>query len=171
MKLRFGCFLLALAIAGCFYPPAQHPVPENRDQLTLKLPFDLAWDAVHTVIAKNRLQIIAEDPDNGIIESQAATGFTVEDADCGKVRGIVGKYRAEPDAGSSAVYNFAVKPHGNEASVVSVQAVFTSSVHIPMHPMSGENCVSRGVQEKRLLKQIAEQARKGHRPEFKAPSE
>ncbi len=171
MKLSSGFFLLALALAGCFYPPTQQPVAEDKYQLTLKLPFDLAWDAVHTVIAKNCLQIIAEDPNNGIIESQAATGFSIEDADCGKVRGIVGKYRAEPDAGSTAVYNFVVKPHGNEGSVVSVQAVFTSSVQIPMHPMSGENCVSRGVQEARLLKQIADQAHKEHRPEFKPLSE
>jgi hypothetical protein len=171
MKLRLALFLLVLALAGCFYPPTQHPVPKAQNQITLKLPFDLAWDAVHTIIAKNDLHIIAEDPDNGIIECQAATGFSLKDADCGKLRGVAGKYRAVPDEGSTAVYNFAVKPQGNEASVIAVQAVFTSSVQVPMHPMSGENCVSRGVQEARLLKQIAVQARKEHRPEFKAPSD
>jgi len=170
MKPLYCTLLLVMTAAGCFYPPTQKPVADDRNQITLALPFDLAWDAVHTVIADNGYHIIAEDPNNGIVESQAVGGFSLKDADCGDVRGIALKYRAEPDPGSSAVYNFAIKPQGNEASVVSLQAVFTSPLHVPMHPMSAENCVSRGVQETRLLKQIEEQAHKEHRPEFKPPT-
>jgi hypothetical protein len=171
MKRLFCSLFLALAAAGCFYPPTAKPVAYDKYQLALALPFDLAWDAVHTVIADNGLHIIAEDPNNGIIESQAVTGFNLKDADCGDLRGIATKYHAEPDAGSSAVYNFAVKPQGNEASVVSLQAVFTSPLHVPLHTLSEENCVSRGLQEARLLKEIAQQAQKEHRPEFKPPEE
>jgi hypothetical protein len=148
----------------------QKPVADDKNQLTLALPFDLAWEAVHAVIASNGFHIIAEDPNNGIIESQAVTGFSLKDADCGEVRGIAAKYRAEPDAASSAVYNFNVKPQGNEASVVILQVVFTSSLSVPLHPMSEENCVSRGRQEARLFKEIEQQALKEHRPEFKPPT-
>jgi hypothetical protein len=170
MKARCCLFLIAIAASGCFYPPTQKPVPEEKSQLTLAIPFDLAWEAVHRVIADNGFHIIAEDPNNGIIESQAATGFTLKDADCGDLRGIATKYQAEPDPYSSAVYNFDVKPQGNEASVVSLQAVFTSSLDIPMHPMSEENCVSRGRQEARLLKQIELQSHREHRPQFRPPT-
>ncbi len=170
MKLLRYSVPLLLAAAGCFYPPTRKPVPDARNQITLALPFDLAWDAVHAVVADNGLHIIAEDPNNGIIESQAVGGFSLKDADCGDLRGIAQKYHAEPDPGSSAVYNFAVKPDGNEASTVVLQAVFTSSLQIPLRPMSAENCVSTGAQEARLLKQIKEQASKEHRPQFKPPT-
>ena len=166
-RLHWSYFFLALAAAGCFYPPAEKPVADATDQITLALPFDLAWEAVHTVIADNGFRIIAEDPNNGIIETQSATGFSLKDADCGDLRGIATRYHAEPDAGSSAVYNFGVKTQGNEASVVSLQAVFTSTLHVPMHPMSDENCLSRGTQEARLFKEIKQQAQREHRPEFK----
>lgn len=170
MKLLRYSVPLVLAAAGCFYPPTRRPVPDASNQITLALPFDLAWDAVHTVIAANDFHIIAEDPNNGIIESQAAGGFSLKDADCGDLRGIAQKYHAEPDPGSSAVYNFVVKPDGNEASTVALQAVFTSPLQIPLRPMSAENCVSTGAQEAHLLKQIEEQAHKEHRPEFKPPT-
>jgi hypothetical protein len=170
MKHLYCAVVLALAAAGCFYPPTQKPVADDKNQLTLALPFDLAWKAVHKVIANNGFHIIAEDPNNGIIESQAATGFSLKDADCGDLRGIANKYHAEPDAGSSAVYNFSVKPQGNEASVVILQAIFTSPLQVPLHPMSDENCISRGTKEARLFKEIEEQAHKEHRPEFKPPS-
>jgi len=170
MKLLRYLVPLVLAAAGCFYPPARKPVPDASNQITLALPFDLAWDAVHAVVAANDFHIIAEDPNNGIIESQAVGGFSLQDADCGDLRGIALKYRAEPDPGSSAVYNFAVRPDGNEASIVVLQAVFTSPLQVPLRPMSAENCVSTGAQEAHLLKQIEEQARKEHRPEFKPPT-
>jgi hypothetical protein len=170
MKLLYCSLMLAIAAAGCFYPPTQKPVAEAKNQLTLALPFDLAWEAVHAVIADNGFHIIAEDPNNGIIESEAVTGFSLKDADCGDIRAMATKYHADPDAGSSAVYNFAVKPQGNEASVVSLQAVFTSSLRVPMRPLSDENCVSLGTVEARLLKQIEQQAHKEHRPQFKPPT-
>jgi hypothetical protein len=170
MRSLLCSLILTITAAGCFYPPKQKPMPEDSGQITLALPFDLAWNAVHTVITDNGFHIIAEDPNNGIIESQAVGGFTLTDADCGDLRGIATKYRAEPDAGSSAVFNFAVKPEGNEASIVSLQAVFTSSLQVPLRPMSSENCVSTGQQEARLLKQIEEQSHKEHRPTFKPPT-
>ena len=165
--LRLCLLVASLAAAGCFYPPTEKPAADDQDRLTLALPFDLAWDAVHSVIADNSLHIIAEDPNNGIIETQAATGFSLKDADCGDLRGIATKYRAEPDPGSSAVYNFVVKPQGDEASVVVLQAVFTSPLHVPLHPMSDENCTSRGTVETRLFKEIKAQAAKEHRPSYK----
>ena len=171
MKRWHLLYLAAVAAAGCFYPPTEKPAADDQHQITLALPFDLAWDAVHRVITDNGFKIIAEDPNNGIIETQAETGFSLKDADCGQLRGIASKYRAEPDPGSSAVYNFSVKPRGNEASVVVLQAVFTSPLHVPMHPMSDENCVSRGTQEARLFKEIQAAARTEHRPEFKPPAD
>ena len=99
--------LLALMAAGCFYPPMQKPVLDDNKQITLALPFDLAWDDVHTIISKNAFPIIAEDPNNGIIESQAPGRLPYErrglrrDAWDRTSRGS----RAEPDPGSSAVYS------------------------------------------------------------------
>jgi hypothetical protein len=162
--------ILALAAAGCFYPPRAKPPPDDSSQVTLAIPFDLAWEAVHKVLANDAFRVIAEDPNNGIIETQAVGGFSLNDADCGDVRGIALKYRAEPDPGSSAVYNFVVKPHGDEATSVAVQAVFTSQLQIPLRLMSSENCVSTGVQEARLLKQIELQSHQEHRPEYKPPN-
>jgi len=172
MKTRYHLIALGceIAVAGCFYPPRQKPIPATSTEVTLATPYDLAWDAVHTVIKRNGYNVIADDPNNGILETQALGGFTLKDADCGKLKGIAGKYQAEPDADSSAVYNFQIKPRGNEASVVSVQAVFTAPLHIPMHPTSDVQCVSRGVEESRLLKEISEQAANEHRPEFKPPA-
>jgi hypothetical protein len=162
--------VLACAAAGCFYPPARKPPDDTHDRVVLAIPFDLAWDAVHTVIADNAYRIIAEDPNNGIIETQAAGGFTLKDADCGKLSAIALQYAAEPTSMSSAVYNFAIKPHGNEATVITLQAVFTSPLQVPIHPMAAEQCVSRGVEEARILKAIEKQARQEHRPEFKPPA-
>ncbi len=162
--------IIALAAPGCFYPPQAKPLPEDSAQITLNIPFDLAWEAVHKVLAQNGFRVIAEDPNNGIIETQAVGGFSLKDADCGNVRGIAIKYRAEPDPGSSAVYNFEVKPHGDEATYVGLQAVFTSPLQIPLRPMSSENCVSTGVQEARLLKQIELQSHQEHRPHYKLPT-
>lgn len=173
MKTRYSMTALgcAAALAGCFYPPRQKPIPASSTSVTLATPYDLTWKAVHAVIERNGYSVIADDPNNGIIETQAVGGFSLKDADCGKLKGIAGKYQAEPDADSSAVYNFQVKPQGNEASVVSVQAVFTAPLHIPMRPMSDVQCVSRGFQESRLMKEISEQARNERRPEFKPPDE
>jgi hypothetical protein len=167
MKAPYAIIIFALTFGGCFYPPQQKPIPSSGTQITLALPYDLAWDAAHAVIAQNGYRIITEDPDNGIVEAQAVGGFTTNDADCGKLKGIAGKYQAEPDLDSSAVYDFHVRPEGNEASTVSIRAAFTSPLHVPLHPMGDVQCISRGTQEKRLIKEIALQAHNEHRPEFK----
>jgi hypothetical protein len=166
MKIRNAWFTLTAIICGCFYPPQQKPLPESATEVKLAIPYDLAWDAVQTVAATNNLKVIANDPNNGILETQAPTNFTLAAADCGDLKGIIGKYKAEPEVDASAVYNFEVKPHGGEASVVRLQATFTAPLRIPMHPVSDVQCVSRGIEESRLLKEVAEQASKEHRPTF-----
>ncbi|MGH7987420.1 MAG: hypothetical protein ACREQX_14170 [Candidatus Binataceae bacterium] len=162
--------MLALACAGCFYPPSQSPPPSRRDRVELALPYDLAWQDVHDVIARNHYHVIVEDPNHGIIETQAHGPFTLKDADCGKIRGVAGKFSSQPDIDASAVYNFLVLPHGREASTVSVQAAFTAPLQVPFHARRSVRCVSRGVQEKRLLKEIVRHAQQVHRPVFKPPT-
>lgn len=167
MKIRYFAFLIALPLAGCFYPPVVKPPPPAHQELKLAIPYDLTWNAVKTVIADNRYQIVAENPNRGIIETQAPGGFTLKEADCGELRGIAGKYAAEPDPDSSAVFNFTVKPLGRYSTMVRVDGVFTAPLHVPLHPTRNVECASRGVQEHRLLEQIAAQARKEHHPRFK----
>jgi hypothetical protein len=145
-------------LAGCFYPPQAAPPAPTRTAVTLDQPYDLAWDALHTVVVQNALHIITENPDSGALEAQAVGGFTLADADCGKVRGIGGKVDAEPDPDASIVYDFLVKPQEAHTTVVSVSATFTAPLNVPLHPPSDEQCVSRGVEEARLLKQIKEQS-------------
>ncbi|MGH7247614.1 MAG: hypothetical protein ACREH9_05875 [Pseudomonadota bacterium] len=169
MKIRFDLLVLAFVFTGCFYAPMQHPLPVRRDRIEIALPYDLAWQAVRDVVARNRYRIIVEDPDHGLIETQAPGGFTLKDADCGKVGGIAGRFASEPDIDSSAVYNFKIAPMGNESSTVSVQATFTAPLHVPFHSTTSMQCVSRGYAEARLLKQIALHAREVHRPIFKPP--
>jgi hypothetical protein len=154
--------IIAMALAGCFYPPQQRPLPDSQAYLILRSPYYKVWDAVHEVIAKNNYRIIIENPDQGTIEAQAVGAFTLADADCGKLRGIGGKYNAEPDPDASALYDFQIKPRGGEASTVDVQGTFTAPLHVPLHPVRGEQCVSRGTQEARLLREIAQQAHENH---------
>lgn len=153
---------VALTLAGCFYPPQQTPLPESRSHLTLHSPYYQVWDAVHEVILKNDYRIITENPDDGTIEAQAVGSFTLADADCGKLKSIARKYNSEPDPDASAIYDFQIKPQGNEATTIDIQATFTAPLHVPMHPVRGEQCVSRGTQEGRLLRAIAQQARNDH---------
>jgi hypothetical protein len=162
MFLRAGIAIITAGLAGCFYPPQQRPIPQSRTQVTLDLPYYRAWDAVHKVVERNYYRVITEDPDRGTIEAQAVGGFTLADANCGRLRGIAGKYEAQPDLASSAIYDFQVKPQGNEAASVNVQATFTAPLHVPLHPPRGEQCVSRGTQEARLLAEISQQARNEH---------
>ena len=164
MKSRFLLMFSLAALTGCFYPPQQRALPERSTEVTVPIAYDLAWDAVHSVISSNGYQIIRENPDQGVVEAQAVGGFTLKDADCGKLAGIAGKYVAEPDPDASAVYDFLVKPKGTGASTVGVQAIFSAPLHIPMHLVSDEQCVSRGIQEARLLKEISQQAAQEHRP-------
>ncbi len=155
--------------AGCYYPPIQKPPAPARDELRLEQPYDLVWDAVHNVIRKNSLRVNADDPNQGIIETET-NRFTLKDADCGKLNGIIGKYAAEPDQAATAVYYFRVKPKGHEASTVSVQATFSAPLYVPLHPPRDVRCVSRGKAEARLLKQIAQEAAAIHRPSFATPA-
>jgi hypothetical protein len=163
---RFGVPLgLAVSLIGCFYPPVR-PRDSAQSSIDVDEPFDLVWDAAHNVIAANGFRVITEDPDSGLIESQSSGGFTLKDADCGQLRSIANKYAAEPNIDATVVYNFYVKPAGGEATTVSVQATFDAPLEIPLHPMTNVQCVSRGVEERRLLKQIAAKAAMERRPSF-----
>jgi hypothetical protein len=167
MNARQAFLILSVIAAGCFYPPAQKPLPVHANEITLPIPYDLGWDAVHAVIVRNDYHVVTENPDAGTIEAQVRGGFTLKDADCGKLKGIGRRYAAEPDPDASAVYDFAVKPKGNEATVVGVQATFSAPLQVPFHPMSGVRCASRGRQEARLLREISAQAHNEHRIDFK----
>jgi hypothetical protein len=168
---RWAAIALALAsmASGCFYPPTQKPPAPSKDEVTLAQPYDLGWDAVHNVIRENKLRVNADDPNQGIIETET-NQFTLADADCGKLKGVSGKYAAVPDRAATAVYYFKVKPKGHEASIVSVQATFSAPLYIPLHTPRDEQCVSRGKAEARLLKQVAEEAAAIHRPTFVKPT-
>jgi hypothetical protein len=168
---RWAAIALALAsvASGCFYPPTQKPPAPSKDEVTLPQPYDLVWDAVHNVIRENKLRINADDPNQGIIETET-NQFTLADADCGKLKGVSTKYAAVPDRAATAVYYFKVKPKGHEASIVSVQATFSAPLYIPLHRPRDEQCVSRGKAEARLLKQVVEEAAAIHRPTFVKPA-
>ena len=168
MNVRHRFLILSVIAAGCFYPPMQKPPPARATEVTLPIPYDLGWNAVHAVIARNDYHIITENPDAGVVEAQARTGFTLKDADCGRLKGIWRKYWAEPDPDASALYDFTVKPKGDEATTVAVHATFSAPLQVPFHPIRGERCVSRGTQEARLLNEIAAQSRHEHRIDFKA---
>jgi len=159
----------ASLVSGCFYPPTQKPPAPAKDEVTLGQPYDLVWDAVHNVIRENKLRINADDPNQGIVETET-NQFTLEDADCGKLKGISGKYAAEPDRAATAVFYFKVKPKGHEASIVSVQATFSAPLYIPLRPPRDVQCVSRGKAEARLLRQVTEEAAAIHRPTFVKPA-
>jgi uncharacterized lipoprotein len=167
---RWAAVAIAMAAmaSGCFYPPTEKPPAPGKDELTLGQPYDLVWDAVHKVIRDNKLHVNADDPNQGIVETET-NHFTLKDADCGKVKGVSTKYAAEPDRAATAVYYFRVRPKGHEASVVSVQATFSAPLYVPLHPPRDVQCVSRGKAEERLLKQIAREAATVRRPTFVKP--
>jgi hypothetical protein len=173
MKLAGRWAVVALGAAslviGCFYPPTQKPPPPSKDEVMLDRPYDIAWDAVHNVIRDNKLRINADDPNQGVVETET-NQFTLEDADCGKLKGISGKYAAEPDRAATVVYYFKVKPKGHEASMVSIQATFSAPLYIPLHPPRDVQCVSRGKAEARLLRQVTDEAAAIHRPSFVKPA-
>lgn len=164
MKPRYLIVLLALT-AGCAYPATQAPPAPARTTLTLDLPYDLAWDAVHKVVVDEAAHIVTENPDAGNIELQTIGGFTTADADCGQIRGIGGKVSNDPDPDSSAVYDIHVEATAPRVSVVTVHATFSTALHVPLHPIGDAQCVSRGVQEARLLKHIEAEALLEHRPQ------
>ena len=167
--VRYALLIMASAVSGCFYPPQQNPLPESQTHVILQLPYYRAWNAVHAVIVHNDYRIVTENPDQGSIEAQAVGGFTLADADCGKLKGIGGKYGVDPDVDSSAVYDFQIKPRGNEAASVDVRGTFTAPLEVPLHPPRGEQCVSRGTEEARLLREVVQQARNEHGPVLTMP--
>jgi len=164
-ELVFAAMLSAIGIGGggCYYPAQIQPPPPARTEAIVAVPYDLTWDALHTVVAKNDLRILGDDPNHGIIEADARA-FTLADADCGQLKSIGSRYVAEPDPGGSAVYNFRAEPAGPQATKVTVNATYSTPVHVAFHPISDHECVSRGTQEARLLNEIETTARAEHRP-------
>jgi hypothetical protein len=169
VKLSILGVIAALFATGCFYPPVTQPPPDEQQEVVIPLPYDLAWDAVNAVITQNAFHVQAQDMTNGIIEA-VGPRFTLHDADCGKIKSIAGTYTAEPELNSSSVYNFLVRPRGPEASIVKVRATFNSSVKVPLHEATDVDCVSHGVQESDLLREVLAQATKTHRPVFAKPN-
>jgi len=165
VRVSIVSLIAALYAAGCLYPPVTQPPPDEQQEVVIPLPYDLAWDAVNAVITENSLHVQAQDMTNGIIEA-AGPRFTLHDADCGKIKSVAGAYTAEPEANSSSVYNFLVRPRGPEASIVEVRATFNSSVKVPLHPATDVDCVSHGIQESNLLREVLVEAKKTHRPVF-----
>ena len=100
VKDAIFALLAALSAAGCIYPPTTQPPPDAHEQVVIPLPYDLAWDAVNHVIAQNSLRIQAQDSNAGIIET-VGPRFTLHDADCGRIKSVVGTYPAEPEMNAS----------------------------------------------------------------------
>jgi hypothetical protein len=169
MIRNVGIPMAAIMLVGCFYPPRLKPPSDARTQVILHLPYYKTWDAVHEVIKKNDYHIVTEDPDEGTIEAEAAGSFTLADADCGKLAAIGRKYDAEPDPNATALYDFQIKPRGNETSSVDIHGTFTAPLHVPLHPVRSEECLSRGTQEERLLEEIAQQVRAQQPPPLTPP--
>lgn len=153
----------AIGIGGCYYPAQIQPPPPAKTQTVVEIPYDLTWDAVHSVVDKNGFKILGDDPNHGIIEAEAHS-FTLGDADCGQMKSVASRYTAEPDPGGSAVYNFKVDPAGPQATNVSVNATYTTPLHVPFHPVTDFLCVSRGTQEARLLNEVDAAAHLERRP-------
>ncbi|HVA81878.1 MAG TPA: hypothetical protein VNF29_13205 [Candidatus Binataceae bacterium] len=149
---------LAVAAAGCFYPPTAKPPSADKVSTIVPLPYDLAWTAVTNVIHSNGYNIQAQNPNHGIIEVLGHQ-FSLRDADCGEIKSIVGTYAAIPGADGTSVYNFHVKAVSNESSRVAISAAFDAPLSVPLRPTRDERCVSRGAQESHLLQQILAQAR------------
>ena len=166
-RIRFALGAVSAAIsigmAACYYPAQLPPPPPAKTSASLKTPYDLAWDAVHTVVNRNEYKILGDDPNAGIVEAEAHS-FTLADADCGQMKSVANRYNAEPDPGGSAVYNFKVEPAGPHATNLSVNVTYTTPLHVPFHPVADFQCVSRGTQEARLLKEIETAALTTRRP-------
>jgi hypothetical protein len=156
---------------GCFYPPTQLPPNSPAAHIALDLPYDLAWDTVQKVVARNDFHVINANPNAGVIEAQKVGGFTLDDADCGKLRGIAGKVKEEPDPDSSVVYDFHVEAKEARVSLVTVQGTFTTPRHVPLHPLTNVQCVSRGRQEAQLIREIKQAAASEHRDRTPVPGQ
>jgi hypothetical protein len=169
VRISFLSLIAALCAVGCLYPPVTQPPPDAQQEVVIPLPYDLAWDAVNAVVVENSFHVQAQDMTNGIIEA-VGPRFTLHDADCGKIKSVAGAYTAEPEQNSSSVYNFLVRPRGPEATLVVVRATFNSSVSVPLHPATDVDCVSHGIQESNLLREVLVEAKKTHRPTYAKPS-
>ncbi len=172
MKLSLVLLVAALCFAagGCFYPPTTHPPAEATTRAVVPLPYDLAWTAVNNVIHQNNYRIQAQDPNHGIIEVQGRS-FSLQDADCGRIKSMGNEYAAAPEPDASAVYDFHVTAVSNEKSAVEVRATFNSPLKVPLHRPQDVDCVSRGTQESRLLQQVLAQATVTKPPVYKHAQE
>jgi hypothetical protein len=169
IAVRIGAILTAAAaISGCFYPPMAHPPSADQERTRLEVPYDLAWDAINSVIKRNNYSVRAQDPTHGIVEAQGTT-FTLQDADCGEFRSLGGRFAVDPGAASSAEYNFHLKADGPEASIVEVEATFVAPLALPLRRPSSTECVSRGTNESRLLGEVVKQAAQERRPIYMKP--
>jgi hypothetical protein len=166
---KIGFVLAVATIAGCYYPPVTQPPPEKKTRTVVPVPYDLTWDAVHTVAKNNDYKIEGDDPDHGIVEAEAHS-FTLADADCGKMRSLGSKYNADPLPGGSAVYNFRVEPAGPQSTELSVIATYSTPLHVPFERITDFQCISRGNQEARLISEVEKAAETAHRPEHTEPS-
>ncbi len=156
-------------MAGCFYPPTTQAPPPSDYRVVVGAPYDLAWSAVHKVIKRNGYTIQGEAPNHGIVEAQAQ-GFTLKDANCGEARSIGSKFKAEPTAGATAVYNFTLHPIGAGRTSVAVEATFSTPINVPLHEPRNFQCVSTGRMEEALLKQIRTVAMSERRPVLESPA-
>ena len=154
---------MSIGAFGCYYPANIAPPQEAKTQTVINVPYDLTWDAVHTVVKNRDYKIEGDDPDHGIVEVESHA-FTLADADCGQMKSFAQRFDAEPLAGGSAVYNFKVEPSGADATHLSVNATFTTPLHVPFHPITDFQCVSRGTQEAKLLSEVETTALAARRP-------
>ena len=59
----------------------------RQDSDPVNVPYDLTWEAVHTVVAENQFKVLGDDPNDGIVEAEAHS-FTLADADCGQMKSV-----------------------------------------------------------------------------------
>jgi hypothetical protein len=166
-EMRVSLFIVAASISigagACYYPAKTSPPLATQTREIIQRPYDLTWDAVHRVVNKNEFKILGDDPAQGIVEAEAHA-FTLGDADCGQMKSVGSRFDVEPDPAGSAVYNFKVEPAGPESTNLTVNATFSTPLRVPLHPVTDFQCVSRGTQETRLLREIDVAAHSEQRP-------
>jgi hypothetical protein len=157
---------LALANVGCFYPPTTEPPADEQERTVVALPFDVTWNMVNSVAKREGLRVEVADPNNHNLEASGPR-FTLQQADCGTIKSIAGQYAAQPEAASTSVYNILIKPHGREHTLVAVAVSYNSPVRVPLHPATDVDCISRGTDESRFLKEIIAEATITPRPDYR----
>lgn len=172
MRHRWGRMVGLVPVCGwlwgCFYPPLTQAPSFQQTEIHLPVPYDIAFAAVIAVAKKDHLELHAQDPSSGVVEAEAR-GFRASEADCGQVRTGTGKIAALPTEDASAVFNFYIRPKGREASTVTVQAVFSTPVEVPLHPPISVTCVSLGGAEQRLLHEVEQSAATLYQAQTKTP--